>query len=366
MPARADGKTLSRLVERGKMEMHPLEDFDDLAEDYASEVPEDVAILYSWANLQGAKYRDFSANRREHRAQMRQRAAEQLRLAELRAQSEAESAAKQAELEASAAHAEADAAAAKLTAKRASQTHELGGHAWKDSGENRHHGAEQDEHVKHASLRAAAQQARKAAAEREEAARRAEAAALAQSMAIREQDEIADARASALRQAARYAESGIRSRSLTDADSAITIPGRMEDPYSDRWGEEAVGFSENESQDNHPVVEFDSDLRDTAWGSASERPLNLTPPRFPLTPKKTFTNPAAGSEVHNGNGFAPEVMPAVATERTPTLTPQAEEDAPAEVIRHIPQIPRETAQSALEGTPGPQCAPGQSRSRFMR
>jgi cellulose synthase operon protein YhjQ len=35
------------------------------------DAPDDVATLYSWANLHGAKYRDFSASRREHRAQMR-------------------------------------------------------------------------------------------------------------------------------------------------------------------------------------------------------------------------------------------------------------------------------------------------------
>ncbi|MGC2297944.1 MAG: cellulose biosynthesis protein BcsQ [Acidobacteriaceae bacterium] len=34
---------------------------------------DDVATLYSWANLHGAKYRDFSASRQEVRAQMRQR-----------------------------------------------------------------------------------------------------------------------------------------------------------------------------------------------------------------------------------------------------------------------------------------------------
>ena len=34
---------------------------------------DDVATLYSWANLHGAKYRDFSASRQEARAQLRQR-----------------------------------------------------------------------------------------------------------------------------------------------------------------------------------------------------------------------------------------------------------------------------------------------------
>src|SRR5215469_4464394 len=39
--------------------------------------PEDVVALYAWANLTGARYRDFSASRREQRAQMRLRAARQ-------------------------------------------------------------------------------------------------------------------------------------------------------------------------------------------------------------------------------------------------------------------------------------------------
>jgi cellulose synthase operon protein YhjQ len=38
-----------------------------------NETPEDVATLYSWANLHGAKYRDFSASRAESREKARQR-----------------------------------------------------------------------------------------------------------------------------------------------------------------------------------------------------------------------------------------------------------------------------------------------------
>lgn len=41
--------------------------------------PEDVAALYAWANLQGARYWDFSASRREYRQQVRARAAEAIR-----------------------------------------------------------------------------------------------------------------------------------------------------------------------------------------------------------------------------------------------------------------------------------------------
>src|ERR1700723_3641480 len=66
----------------------------DRTEDPAvAETPEDVAVLYSWANLHGAKYRDFSASRREYRAQLRHRAAEQVREQALLAQAEAEDAA---------------------------------------------------------------------------------------------------------------------------------------------------------------------------------------------------------------------------------------------------------------------------------
>jgi len=52
-----------------------------------SEQADDVATLYSWANLHGAKYRDFSGSRQQMRAQMRQRTlAEQAQLAREEAQ----------------------------------------------------------------------------------------------------------------------------------------------------------------------------------------------------------------------------------------------------------------------------------------
>src|SRR3954464_6815332 len=70
---------------------------EKLDEELQPETPEDVAVLYSWANLHGAKYRDFSASRREYRAQLRHRAAEQVRQQALLAQAEAEAAAEAAE-----------------------------------------------------------------------------------------------------------------------------------------------------------------------------------------------------------------------------------------------------------------------------
>jgi len=69
-----------------------------MEEKVSTETPEDVAVLYNWANLQGAQYRDFSASRREYRAQMHRRAAEQRRkeTAERSAQMQADAALREA------------------------------------------------------------------------------------------------------------------------------------------------------------------------------------------------------------------------------------------------------------------------------
>ncbi|HKO20432.1 MAG TPA: ParA family protein, partial [Acidobacteriaceae bacterium] len=140
--------------------------------------PEDVAALYSWANLRGAKYRDYSASRREHRAQVRYRAAKALLDRELKAQAEAESSAEAAEREAR----EAEACALAGTTTEPQQS-------------------------RFAALRKAEAAALKAAADRVEAARRAEAAAHATVLALREERELVDAKASATQQARIYTES---------------------------------------------------------------------------------------------------------------------------------------------------------------
>ncbi|GAC1423333.1 MAG: hypothetical protein NVSMB62_19700 [Acidobacteriaceae bacterium] len=46
---------------------------------FAAGTPDDVAALYTWANIQGARYRDFSGSRVRHREQIRAQAAEVLR-----------------------------------------------------------------------------------------------------------------------------------------------------------------------------------------------------------------------------------------------------------------------------------------------
>ena len=59
-------------------------------EHVSREMPEDVAALYLWANLPDAKYRDFSASRREYRSQVWDRADKALRERELETQVETE------------------------------------------------------------------------------------------------------------------------------------------------------------------------------------------------------------------------------------------------------------------------------------
>jgi cellulose synthase operon protein YhjQ len=147
--------------------------------------PEDVAVLYTWANLQGAKYRDYSASRREYRAQVRYRAAKALLERELKAQDAAEAAASEAELVALEAQATAHS--------------EIG---------------DESPAARLRSLHGAELASRKAALERVEAARRAEAAAHAAVLALREEREIAEAHSSARRQAMIYKESELRRRQL--------------------------------------------------------------------------------------------------------------------------------------------------------
>jgi len=151
----------------------------------ADSTPEDVAVLYSWANLQGAKYRDYSASRREYRAQVRYHAARALLERELRA------------------HAEAEAAAAKAERTSAAQD------AIGDLADDGHGQLSETLPARHSK-----EAAREAAAERVEAARRAEAAARAAVAALREEREVVEAHSSARRQALIYEDSELRRRQL--------------------------------------------------------------------------------------------------------------------------------------------------------
>jgi cellulose synthase operon protein YhjQ len=181
-----------------------------------TENPEDVAVLYSWANLQGARYRDFSGARRESRALMRHRAAQEAKDAESRAQAEAEAAATVAE----------------RAAREAEEIARLHEKAARKAAEARHRrDLELEEGARALAMRQATELSRKAASERVQAARRAEAAAAAEAAERREAREITDARASADRQALRYAEAEMRRRKLAGPQPVAKLPGELTDPY---------------------------------------------------------------------------------------------------------------------------------------
>jgi cellulose synthase operon protein YhjQ len=201
----------------------------------AENTPQDVAALYSWANLQGAKYRDYSATRREYRAQVRYRAAKDLLERELQAQADAILAAEQAEREAFAAEAVA-------LSQDANDSH-----------------AQRSE-----SLRSAEAATRRAAAERVEAARRAESSAHATVLALRAEREISEARASAREQAMIYAESEARRRQL--AGPQPYFPGGH---AAGSWGARP-GESDYDSEiaQQSPLFEDDSAYKLTSWPSA--------------------------------------------------------------------------------------------------
>ncbi|ADV82216.1 cellulose synthase operon protein YhjQ/BcsQ [Terriglobus saanensis] len=166
---------------------NPMEDEQEIRD-----TPEDVAILYSWANLHGAKYRDFSASRREYRAKMRQRALEAQRIAELKAAQEREEAAQLEE---------------KVANHRVNET----------SGET-------------VSAVEAEEAATRAEMQRQEAQRHAHAAALAEMAAQEAEREVAEARKRAVEQAARYEEAGPRMRASADLQTPA-VPGEVQDPY---------------------------------------------------------------------------------------------------------------------------------------
>ena len=253
------------------MDMRNTDRIEDLPE---VETPKDVAVLYSWANLSGAKYRDFSASRREFRAQARHRAAEQVREAELEAKQEAEIAAE---------HAEAIAREAeRIAAER------------QEFAEERQELAAED--IRLETLRQAEEAARIASAERIEAARRAEAAALAEAIARREEREIAEAHASAERQTARYAESERHRRQLEAAQPPSPIPGQISDPYTTLPHLTAQTFSHLPSTYSpaaHPVA--------PPLPSLHLQPVRMVPePLRPLRPDdRTSTPPPSPLEARS-------------------------------------------------------------------
>jgi cellulose synthase operon protein YhjQ len=266
----------------------------------ADSTPEDVAVLYSWANLQGAKYRDYSASRREYRAQVRYRAAKALLERELRAQVEAEKCAADAERTA-------------------------GAEATADSED-----IEERQSANLMSPRSAEEAARKTSTERVEAARRTEAAARAAVLAVREEREIAEAHSSARRQAMVYEQAELRRRQLAgpqpqglfgDAHSAsgtgpgdlrCDVPGNLQQFLFSGW-QDLRGNSNSAGNvsgvEDPPRAESDSLTVEAAGESDSDfdsegrnAPAWLFPSLMPQRPQVLQPiSPAYRGEVSGGD-----------------------------------------------------------------
>lgn len=264
----------------------------EIPEEALAETPEDVAILYSWANLHGAKYRDFSASRREYRAQVRHRAAEELRTAELKARQQAETAAAEAE----------------RVAREAERAVKIS-----DSSDN----TRQRERALHEAEAAS----RRAAAERVEAARRAEAAASAEAVALREQREIADAHASAERQARSYSNSEIRRTPIGSGPGTPAAP--VADPY------EAPVHPGFDTDRSHPVQRIELDARSRL---RDELPLRVPHERRGVRPSDSRQRPEGFRPDEASNVFpafndtSPSDKPRVALRTRAT-------DSPADIRR---------------------------------
>jgi cellulose synthase operon protein YhjQ len=305
---------------------------DKIDDQAVAETPEDVAVLYSWANLHGAKYRDFSASRREYRAQLRHRAAEQVREQALLAQAEAEAAATAAEL-------------AARQAAQAALTHQ----------------AEDSDSSMRRALREAEEAARTAAAERVEAARRAEAAAIAEAAARREEREIAEAHASAQRQAARYADSEIRRKAVAETQPpapelpsqiAEQIPGQITDPYTVFSTPPTPVHSQPQLRPaTEPAPQEQAAAADTSSNSDRERREN---PERASAPAPSERPPSAGHRIapRRPQGYHPDDASGVRQiYRGPDYNAiKVEYTSTSSTGPSVPQVPQER-RAAAETTP---------------
>jgi cellulose synthase operon protein YhjQ len=269
-------------------------------QEQATGTPEDVAALYRWANMQGARYRDFSGSRREHRAQVRHRAAVELRDRELQAQAAAEAAA---------AEADRESLAAENDIQEISETPEFFG------------GQELREQSRHIAIAAA----RRAAAHRAEAARHAETAAQVAVAILREEREIADARASGQRQAEIYAASGPR-HGQNDGPQRIDLPVKQSEAGAASllpgFNFKAYGTTVGASEDPSAESFFALDLSRNAAGLRSPRAVGASE-----APAVSVAAKAGGStEQHGPAWLYPSTVPIVAPRARAThpLSPQRE------------------------------------------
>ena len=283
------------------------------------EVPDDVAVLYAWAKLEGARYRDFSALRRESRAGMRQQAAQAERATAALAKSAAEDAA----------------AGAERAARKALETakfHEA--QARRALSQERPAELEQEQAAQERAMQQAGELSRLALRERAEATRRAEALRSAEVIARRETREVAAAHASAERQAERYAEGEDRTAAVLTSERLRPL-STLTDPYTAR------------PQAPPARVLAESPLHEE----------DMRPERFPQRRAPRFLAAAAGETVgaEAGTGSSPQPLFAAQPGRTLADADRVPQDAAVDV----PQIPdrRASRPPASLATPTPLVKP---------
>ncbi|HEX4156047.1 MAG TPA: cellulose synthase operon protein YhjQ/BcsQ [Acidobacteriaceae bacterium] len=291
-----------------------------------AETPEDVAVLYSWANLHGARYRDFSGSRRESRAQVRHRAAQEAREAERRAQIEAERAA----------------AVAERAAREAEEIARLHEKAARRAAEARQRrDLELEEGARARAMSQATELSRRAASERVQAARRAEAAASAEAATRREAREIAEAHASAERQALRYAEAEMRRRTLAGPQPVSRLPGEISDPY----------LPEKQTSTNGRILSLTT--RDEE---------DMRPARYPQTRDARQMLPPAGEE-QRAEQWASPILSAEAIEapvaegRSAAETEASEDTAAATEVAAVEAVAEVSAEREAVSAGGESAEP---------
>lgn len=157
-----------------------------------NETPEDVATLYSWANLHGAKYRDFSASRAQTREKARQRVQQAI-------EEERERIRKQAEAERTAEAAQAQEAAQQAAQSASQQVTQM--YAAQRAAQDAARQAAQ-EAAQQAAAQLAAQESARQAAQAEAARLAAQQAQAAQAQAVQAAQQAAQAAQQAAQQAA--------------------------------------------------------------------------------------------------------------------------------------------------------------------
>ena len=281
-----------------------------------NETPEDVATLYSWANLHGAKYRDFSASRAQTREKARLRVQQAIEEEQaqgqqnLQQQTEAERAAEIQRM-AEAARAEEDRRRAELAAQQAAQQAEQAARQAAQAAHQAEQAAQQ------AAQEAAQRAARQAAEQAAEVIARRAAQYAAQQAAERAAQEAAQ-QAQAAQRAAQQLEAFQQSAQQAAQQAA------WQQPLLDRFTAPAAPDSAPETgRFRAPQLDYPGYAPPQA-----QRPVPSQPQHAPMREEShpPPPNPWAASEQREDSGRPAWLMPDRPDVASQPAVPQAPED----------------------------------------